>query len=1053
MLDAALAYTAHGIPVFPVDAVTKAPIPKRDRDPVTGKKIAGTGGCKKATTNPEQIRKWWKNREHQIAVPTGKRIGAWVLDIDAPEDHEDGIAGWNKVAAEHDPIETREHRSATGGPHLFFERQEGIACSKGSLPPGISVKGEGGYVLFPPSIRKGRSYTVHNDIHPAPTPQWLLDRIKAQKKSASGDYNGKSSFVGLEELADIVSFIPNDDAFNWEFWKTMAMRIYAASGGKSFAVFQQWSQRNPFYDPTHGPAEDRQCWKEVCGSPPDRTGVEVLKKLARQHGWRPGLYPYEPTYADEGGYISPAKRTEVRKIVREFLDNIISPKRNPFSEAPYFNEWQERRTKMVRLGITIEHNKKLKRRDPLLEWQYEHDKHILDEKFVPPPIVCALEAVTGIGKTTIIIEEIVSWLHEHGELTPIIYAVVTHQLAEEIKEKFTKLGFDAQILRGYLASDPDHPINKRRLAENPDIDKKNLIPLCGMPRRVLLAMDTKQRIAETCCKRGKKVCPKYSTCAYRMQFAHYLKSGTWPDVWIVASDMLFHAHIAFDKAKAVIIDESFYQKGLLDPFDIELRDLKDEQKVVYVGEHNSELRAKRGWLFNVLQHQRNRFGGVETEHLHEHVDIRECKEAILLEWNEVSRISKELGLYPGMPEKLFAHAAEKKELIKAIKLAQIMIAVWEEIRWLLLHPEVQVSGRLQLGSGMLRWQGIAPIRKPFESLPTLLADAVMPNRSILEVYHPQIELAAKINAKSSPHTVLEQVLHAPTSSRKLNKKLNLEAVWRYIIQEWILIGRKSTLVICQKKVEVWLRQKGLPANVFIEHYNNVAGKDRYKDVALGIFIGRPAPGPYEIEKIAAALFGEQQDTVPAPKDRNAFVWYPAVEAGILLASGDGIKTTVDRHPAKMAEAVRWSVTDGELINAIGRLRLINRGPDNPVTAKLLFDNALPITVDKVVPWSTPTRAIETSLDGWSAEHHTVLHQLAPKQFKTLSAARVALKDGGLRPPGFVPVNFQVAGTGKNHRPGRAHTVYFDLNLIPNPERWLEGRYGRRLIFPGGPETR
>src|SRR5262249_42360586 len=48
LLDAALAYAKHGIPVFPCDPVTKVPIPRRDPDP-TGKfkrGIPGTGGVK-----------------------------------------------------------------------------------------------------------------------------------------------------------------------------------------------------------------------------------------------------------------------------------------------------------------------------------------------------------------------------------------------------------------------------------------------------------------------------------------------------------------------------------------------------------------------------------------------------------------------------------------------------------------------------------------------------------------------------------------------------------------------------------------------------------------------------------------------------------------------------------------------------------------------------------------------------------------------------------------------------------------------------------------------
>ncbi len=61
MRDAALAYASYGFPVFPL-TVDKTPVPARDRD-ANGKPIPGTGSFKKATTDPIQIRAWWKHHE------------------------------------------------------------------------------------------------------------------------------------------------------------------------------------------------------------------------------------------------------------------------------------------------------------------------------------------------------------------------------------------------------------------------------------------------------------------------------------------------------------------------------------------------------------------------------------------------------------------------------------------------------------------------------------------------------------------------------------------------------------------------------------------------------------------------------------------------------------------------------------------------------------------------------------------------------------------------------------------------------------------------------
>src|SRR5262249_24310022 len=71
-----------------------------------------------------------------------------------------------------------------GGRHLYFAPDARITTAEGGLPPGINVRGHGGYVMVPPSIhpdtRRPYAWAIGcgpRDL-PLPTaPKWLLDLI------------------------------------------------------------------------------------------------------------------------------------------------------------------------------------------------------------------------------------------------------------------------------------------------------------------------------------------------------------------------------------------------------------------------------------------------------------------------------------------------------------------------------------------------------------------------------------------------------------------------------------------------------------------------------------------------------------------------------------------------------------------------------------------------------------------------------------------------------------------------------------------------------------
>ncbi len=165
MLRAALEYAGSGRPVFPCR-------PAPDKSPLT------RHGFKDATTDPEQIRAWWREPpDASIGAPTG--VTFWVLDEDVdPEKGIDGCLALEELEKEHGRLpDTYTVRTPRGGRHRWFLAAEGVTNSTGGLPAGIDVRGRGGYALVPPS----EGYEVARDLPIAPAPEWLLELVRSPR--------------------------------------------------------------------------------------------------------------------------------------------------------------------------------------------------------------------------------------------------------------------------------------------------------------------------------------------------------------------------------------------------------------------------------------------------------------------------------------------------------------------------------------------------------------------------------------------------------------------------------------------------------------------------------------------------------------------------------------------------------------------------------------------------------------------------------------------------------------------------------------------------------
>lgn len=185
-LDVARSYIAAGIHVFPcrevssegVDYATGEVIEFAEKAPYT------TYGLKDATRSTRIIDIWFGDRypSAAIGVPTGEKLGAWVLDLDRHGDR-DGHTWLAEMEAKHGRLpETARATTANGGTHIFFKHVDGVR-NRAAIAPGVDTRGEGGYILSPGSVMQdGRRYVwVDHDGEDIPefadAPEWLIDMV------------------------------------------------------------------------------------------------------------------------------------------------------------------------------------------------------------------------------------------------------------------------------------------------------------------------------------------------------------------------------------------------------------------------------------------------------------------------------------------------------------------------------------------------------------------------------------------------------------------------------------------------------------------------------------------------------------------------------------------------------------------------------------------------------------------------------------------------------------------------------------------------------------
>jgi hypothetical protein len=183
LAQAALAYAAAGIPVFPLVPANKQPLVP--------------SGFYAATTDPATIAGWWRREPRaNIGVACGEPSGWWVIDIDPRHD------GWSALQQLHQdsdllslddgPVSsllygTRRQLTGGDGAHLLFRLRRNLTVTLTSTAnfasyQGIDYKGNRSYIVVAPSVHpSGKRYQWLNDAPLVPFPNalvalWIMHR-------------------------------------------------------------------------------------------------------------------------------------------------------------------------------------------------------------------------------------------------------------------------------------------------------------------------------------------------------------------------------------------------------------------------------------------------------------------------------------------------------------------------------------------------------------------------------------------------------------------------------------------------------------------------------------------------------------------------------------------------------------------------------------------------------------------------------------------------------------------------------------------------------------
>jgi hypothetical protein len=512
----------------------------------------------------------------------------------------------------------------------------------------------------------------------------------------------------------------------------------------------------------------------------------------------------------------------------------------------------------------------------------------------------------------------------------LIVLVPRHDLGGEIERRIAKAhpGRAVATWRGMEAEDPQKPGKKMCL----DPELPDAAAAAGLQASVACG-----------------ACPLNTSCGYRRQREQRA------DIWIGAHQLAFR-----DKPKPIrgaalaVIDEGFWSAAIAGqdghPPQLPVSAIEDDKTGSLTGLMRQELLDFRSRAARALRtHERG--GLLRAAFEAENFTAKGARIWEALEW----KAKPKAALAEGMDRKTILAALADAAGAGFTRLRPALAGYIAELLEGDAHSSVNAEfvpdadlGRGQGSGPAVRFAWREDFADWIADAPKLFLDATTAPE-VLRAWSPKIEVAdIEITA---PHQRVRQAIGREFGRASMTLPHNVSRLADLVLVELAEAAGGEVLVVAQQAVEtpLWAelrRRLGdvLPDRLHLAHHGAVTGMNRWENVARVVVVGRPAMNRIDGERLAEIVRGGPVDRV---QDGELAHW-PEAPAGVRRADGTGAAIQQPRHPDQLVEAVRWSITEGAVLQAIGRARGVRRA--EPVTITLLGNMALPLTVAEITTW-------------------------------------------------------------------------------------------------------